>query len=200
MLLDLLGVAGFLLFFLGVFFAAYTMFPPKEQQDIRKKLEDEDAVLGEGAQFIKIFRPFFQILMPVITRLPLQGYRAKIEKYAVTAGIEREITGDDFIGFQITTAALFTFMSLVFFKNTLVIIGAGILGIGYPYLWLYDKRKKRQEAIVASMPDVVDMLSLSVEAGLDFNSGINKVCDIYKKNKDPFVAELHLMSKATLPF
>jgi len=45
------------------------------------------------------------------------------------------------------------------------------------------------------MPDVVDMLSLSVEAGLSFNAAVQKVCYIYRHDKDPFVVELYLMDQ-----
>ena len=86
-------------------------------------------------------------------------------------------------------------MIFFLFKNTLFVLIAALFGLGYPYLWLYEKRKKRQSEIVINMPDVVDMLSLSVEAGLDFNAGIKRVCDIYRDERNPFVVELHLMDQ-----
>jgi len=42
---------------------------------------------------------------------------------------------------------------------------------------------------------VVDILSLSVEAGLAFNVAVQKVCEIYRKDTDPFVVELYLMDQ-----
>lgn len=195
MSLGILRNLGMLLFFAGTFYFIYSLLPKKKEQEVKKKLGDEEIVLGESARFVNIFRPFFQILIPAIKKLPLTGYRNRVEKYAVTAGMEREVTGNDFIGFQITTALLFALMIYILFKNPLFAVIAGILGLGYPYLWLYEKRKKRQADIVRSMPDVVDMLSLSVEAGLDFNAGIKKVCDIYSEDKDPFVIELYLMDQ-----
>jgi tight adherence protein C len=165
------------------------------EMEIKKKLDDEEIVVGEGAKFVNIFRPFFQMLLPVIKRLPLDGYRNRVEGYSVTAGMEREITGDDFIGFQITTAILFAIMTLLLFKDSVFGMIAGFLGLGYPYIWLYEKKKTRQDAILSAMPDVVDMLSIATEAGLDFNAGIKKICDIYRDDKDPFAAELDLMNR-----
>jgi tight adherence protein C len=193
MSLSLLKNLGIMLLFAGSFCLVYFLFPKKKEQEFKKKLEDKEIVPGESARFVNMFRPFFSVFLPIIKKLPLSNYKRKIEKYAVTAGIEGEITGDDFIGFQIITALLFGLAVFMLFKNSVFGAFAGILGLGYPYLWLYEKKKKRQEGIVSSMPDVVDMLSLSVEAGLDFNAGLIKVCDIYGKDNDPFVAELSLM-------
>ncbi len=194
-LTNLLKPIGYLLFFAGAFYLIYGLLPPKKEQDIRKRLEDEEIIIGEGARFVNLFRPFFQLFLPLIEKLPFDAYRQKVEKWAVTAGIEKEVTGDEFIGFQITTAILFAGMAYVLFHNLLYCVIGVLLGLGYPYLWLYEKRKVRQEEILAGMPDVIDMLSLSVEAGLEFNSGIKKVCDIYLKDKAPFVLELYRMSQ-----
>ena len=194
-LTSLLKPIGYLLFFGGAFYLIYSLLPPKKEQEIRKRLEDEEIIMGEGARFINLFRPIFQLFLPLIVKLPFDNYRRKVEKYAVTAGIEKEVTGDEFIGFQITTSILFVVMAYVLFHNLLYCVIGVLLGLGYPYLWLYEKRKVRQEEILAGMPDVIDMLSLSVEAGLEFNSGIKKVCDIYLKDKAPFVMELYRMSQ-----
>ncbi|MDM8555215.1 type II secretion system F family protein [Desulfococcaceae bacterium HSG7] len=194
-LTNLLQPIGYLLFFGGAFYLIYSLLPPQKEREIRKRLEDGEIVMGEGAKFIRLFRPIFQLFLPLIAKLPFDNYRNKIEKYAITAGIEKEVTGDEFIGFQITTSILFAGIAFGVFHNVFYCIIGAVLGLGYPYLWLYEKRKVRQEEILGGMPDVIDMLSLSVEAGLEFNSGINKVCDIYLKDKAPFVMELYRMSQ-----
>lgn len=195
MSLSLLRNLGLLLFFAASFFVVYWLFPRKKEQEIKKKFEDDEMALGESARFVNIFRPFFQILLPIIKKLPLSGYKNKVEKYAVTAGIEKELSGDDFIGFQITTTILFGILAFLLFKGAVSVFFGAILGLCYPHLWLLEKKKKRQQAILATMPDVVDMLSLSVEAGLDFNAGIKRICDIYREDKDPFVTELYLLGQ-----
>ena len=102
MSLGILRNLGMFLFFAGTFYFVYSLLPKKKAQEVKKKLEDEEIVMGESARFVNIFRAFFQILIPVIKKLPLTGYKNRVEKYAVTAGMEREVTGNDFIGFQIS--------------------------------------------------------------------------------------------------
>ena len=51
------------------------------------------------------------------------------------------------------------------------------------------------KALISRPPDVVDTLALAVAAGLDFNAASKRVCDMYMRDNDPFVAELYLMNK-----
>ncbi|HEX2173578.1 MAG TPA: type II secretion system F family protein, partial [Dehalococcoidia bacterium] len=51
------------------------------------------------------------------------------------------------------------------------------LGYFLPNLWLRDKIKKRQNEIQLALPDVLDLLVVCVEAGLGFDSAMQKVTD-----------------------
>jgi tight adherence protein C len=184
-----------LLVFAGVFYFFYTLFPRKAETDIRKRLEDEEIIFGEEARFIHFFRPFFRMLLPLIKKTPSDIYSKKIERFAITAGLEKEFTGEEFIGFQIVLALLFGVMIHVLYQNYFYSILASLFGLAYPYLWLYEKRRARQEELLRNMPDVIDMLALAVEAGLEFSGGIKRVCDIYLKDKAPFVVELYFMGQ-----
>ncbi len=52
-----------------------------------------------------------------------------------------------------------------------------VLGAVYPFVWLRDKVKQRHALILRDLPYQLDLLTLSVEAGLDFGAGIAKVVD-----------------------
>lgn len=54
--------------------------------------------------------------------------------------------------------------------------------------YLKSKVKKRKEAIVRDLPDVMDLLVVSVEAGLGLDAAIVRQ---YTKNKSPVLAELN---------
>ncbi|MEO0812103.1 MAG: type II secretion system F family protein, partial [Myxococcota bacterium] len=54
---------------------------------------------------------------------------------------------------------------------------AFVLGAVYPFVWLRDKVKQRHLAILQDMPYQLDLLTLSVEAGLDFGAGVGKVVE-----------------------
>lgn len=52
---------------------------------------------------------------------------------------------------------------------------AFMMGFLLPDLWLKGKIKKRQEEIVRSLPDMIDLLSICVGAGLDFMLAVRRV-------------------------
>jgi tight adherence protein C len=55
-------------------------------------------------------------------------------------------------------------------------IGAG-LGYLLPGIWLGQQIKKRKKNIVKALPDALDLLTISVEAGLAFDSALQRVTE-----------------------
>lgn len=60
------------------------------------------------------------------------------------------------------------------------------VGFSLPELYLKSQEKKRREEIIRSLPDVLDLISVSVEAGLSFDGALQKVCD---KSRGPLSDE-----------
>ena len=58
------------------------------------------------------------------------------------------------------------------------IIGAGFgVGLAYPFVWLRDKVKQRHGEIQRELPYHIDLLTLCVEAGLDFAAGVARTVE-----------------------
>lgn len=57
----------------------------------------------------------------------------------------------------------------------LTIIGS--IGFYGPEIWLWMVRRSRMERIFLSLPDVLDLLVVCVEAGLGLDAGMRRVCD-----------------------
>jgi tight adherence protein C len=65
---------------------------------------------------------------------------------------------------------------------------AALFGASYPLLWLRDRIKARTSAIARALPYDLDLLTLSVEAGLDFAAALEKV--VVKGRPGPLADEL----------
>jgi tight adherence protein C len=59
-----------------------------------------------------------------------------------------------------------------------------------PDYYLSMKTKSRKEELVAQMPDVLDLLTVSVEAGLGFDAAVAKVCE---RMRGPLVEEFRIV-------
>jgi tight adherence protein C len=82
------------------------------------------------------------------------------------------------IGLAVLTALLSLFVFRVDLINVLLFSVAG-LGLGYmaPVYWLGSKMKKRKKAILRSLPDAIDLLTICVEAGLAFDGAVQRLVD-----------------------
>jgi tight adherence protein C len=68
-------------------------------------------------------------------------------------------------------------------------VGGGALGFILPDYVVNSKIKSRQEKIRAQLPDALDLLAVSVEAGLGFDSAVNKLIDSLE---GPLIDEFNL--------
>jgi tight adherence protein C len=68
-------------------------------------------------------------------------------------------------------------LTLSLSATTLVLLVAGCSLAGYygPNIYLYNKAAKRTDTIRRTFPDAIDMLTISVEAGLGFDAALSQV-------------------------
>lgn len=142
---------------------------------------------------LRISRPFILYFAQFTQNLKLQEWRRKRQRDLLAAGMTEEITVEELLAYKFFLATLFFLVVLIYFSGAAwwVFILVPMLGFFYPDRWLKDRRKKRAHDIVRTLPDVVDMLALSVEAGLDFVAAVNKV--VRKSRPGALVAELGLV-------
>lgn len=62
-------------------------------------------------------------------------------------------------------------------QQLLFTIGMGLLGFFLPVVWLGSRIRRRQDEIVKTLPDALDLLTISVEAGLPFDGAMQRVAD-----------------------
>ena len=80
-------------------------------------------------------------------------------------------------------------------KQFLVYIGLLLLGFVFPAMNLGEQIKKRQKSIALQLPNSLDLLTISVEAGLDFMSAMRRVVE--KHPAGPLKEELERFFKQT---
>ena len=132
--LNLIAPFGYLLFFCAILFMVYSLAAGARQMAGPQTAGGDDFEIPEAARFVLMFKPFYRIFTPLIETLPMPGYKARMKRYATTAGIESQVDGNDMIGFQITTMLLFMVMAYIYFHGILAVLvaGGGRPGVSLP--------------------------------------------------------------------
>lgn len=179
--------AGVVLIGIATFIVTNMMFNDESQFKASEKLEEGVATndFSKHGIVLRYSRPFFKrYISPIVSSLKNKKWiREKYKKKLAGAGLQNYITPEDFysfklfliVGFPIVFMAVRTFLEETW-PLTLIPIMA-IVGFFYPDIWINGKIKSRQQEVIRSMPFCVDMLALSVEAGLDFVAAMSKVIE-----------------------
>lgn len=133
-------------------------------------------------------RPMLHQFAHLLARWVPKGQQDKTTAKLSAAGLSGQWEETEWKGLQY---ALSLFLSLMFFAmfsamnaGLLTRLEMGIIGflIGYllPNSWLKVKAKQRQKEIQYTLPDVLDLLTVSVEAGLGFDAALLKVVEKQK--------------------
>ena len=117
----------------------------------------------------KMLLPFAPNFYPLIRRPFFRDSVAQADSLLIQGGFEGLITGEEF------TALRLMLLWII------------------PDFWLYGVVKRRHLSIQKSLPFVLDLLTLSVEAGMDFISALQRNCKL--RRLDPLNEELLRMTK-----
>ncbi len=194
-----------LIILIGVFIAvallAYALMPDARLSAAKKMLGVvDDNVRENKILLLKILHPALALLATRIRTIKsswVDRYKQRRSKRLITADLQREITPDEFIAFKIVM--MIVFPALAHYLATIVgkpmptyaYLLLPLLGFFAPEFWLLELQKKRRRAIFQALPYTIDLLTLSVEAGLDFIAAIQRVTSRSKTN--PLIEELKVM-------
>ena len=117
----------------------------------------------------KMLLPFAPNFYPLVRHPFFRASVERVDSLLVQGGFEGLITGEEF------TALRLMLLWII------------------PDFWLYGAVKRRHLSIQKLLPFVLDLLTLSVEAGMDFISALQRNCKLRKL--DPLNEELLRMTK-----
>ena len=135
-------------------------------------------------KIINASRPLVhQFTLQHALKIKSESYRKRVRKYIKTSGLNAELNEDEFIGLQILWGVMFPiFMLIMNFAlelhiNVLILIMMVPAGFYLPIMHAGAMKKGRELSLRADLPFFIDLLALSVEAGLDFFAAIQKLVD-----------------------
>ena len=190
----LLLAAGVFLFFRGL-----ASSPTEDLLETRlAQFRDQTVTLEE----IELQQPFSErFLRPAMERIGAfmntrvgRDRVVLIQNRLSLAGRPGNLTVNGFISLKLASGVIFGVLSFLLFSfanmtpplitgftgHVVLAVVVGFLGYMFPDLWLRQKVGARQKEIRLALPNALDLLTISVEAGLGFDAALVRVTEKYK--------------------
>ena len=190
-MLPLIVVAAFMIF-LSVLLIVLGIASPRPADEVEARLVEyggRPLTLEE----IELAQPFGQrVLVPMVNASARFASRFTPQRTMESTGHNLELAGNpnnwtpaQFVGVRGLAALLLgtltfalTMLSTVgALQRILFVVIMVALGFVLPGIWLGRRIKRRQNEIVKTLPDAIDLLTISVEAGLPFDGAMQRVAD-----------------------
>jgi len=107
-----------------------------------------------------------------------------MDRMVNAAGMSDSMTGASFVGLSVVLSGLAVVLWLLYSsgggwtqREAVLTLAAGALGLLGPWGVISGRATRRRDAITAELPDMVDLLTVSIEAGLALESALTRVSE-----------------------
>ena len=201
--------------FLSVFIFSFMvlLLPATEKRQVKKQLKNlsrYNLVSATEANFSsevgmtdlpfaqRVLKPFLVWILNLVKKITPIGMAAFYKRQLILAGNPKDLNVDRFLSLKaLCLLLLLGLLALLAIfglapKSRVIFTGLFLLPMGFflPDLWLLSRAEKRQKAIRLALPDTLDLLTISVEAGLGFDAALTKVI---KNSRGPLAEECSKM-------
>ncbi|MFN2606720.1 MAG: type II secretion system F family protein [Acidimicrobiales bacterium] len=134
--------------------------------------------------FVRVIRPMSGRALGLITRFTPGNYLEATHKKILVAGMAQSLRAEEFVVGQVASGAVFTLAGMGYVVLThparkwalITFVLMPVIGLLLPASWLTRRVASRQMAIRKDLPDTLDLLAISVEAGMGFEGALDIVC------------------------
>ncbi len=133
---------------------------------------------------VRVVRPMTGGIWSVLTRLTPSSYLESVHKKILVAGLSSTLRAEEFVVGQAVSGVVFTLFGIAYVVlgqpagrwAIIALILGPVIGLTAPESWLSRKVTERKMAIRKDLPDTLDLLAISVEAGMGFEGALDIVC------------------------
>jgi tight adherence protein C len=189
-------LAGF-----GVLLVVYALVGTAQADPVQARLVQLGAMQTRTLEDIELQQPIFdRTVRPLLHRLTGFARRlaspkrvSRTDRRLLMAGQPGSLRAIDFLALKVLVTgvlggASFGVLALIGtgFLALVIAIVVGLIGFIAPELWLSRRVRSRQKQVLLAVPDTLDLLTISVRAGLSFDGALAKVVE---KTKGPLSDE-----------
>jgi tight adherence protein C len=146
---------------------------------------DEFKVLLRQPFLSRVVRPMSASVLSMLGGVLPGNYRDRVHHALIRAGLGGQFRAEEVISLQVLGGLVGLVLGVLALAGGLLSGGMGILiavalpivGAQLPKSWLDRKVEERTSAILRDLPDTLDLLAISVEAGVAFEGALHVVCE-----------------------
>jgi tight adherence protein C len=125
--------------------------------------------------FILIIANFFCVFLPY-------EILENTEKKITQSGVGYLLNAEQFIALRIIAAIIAPFLALIVMVSLdnfqpIWFVFMPILGFMFPIIWLADTRKRRDSAVIRTLPVYLDFITMCVEGGLNLQGALGQAME-----------------------
>lgn len=183
-------LSGYVLLFVAIFVLAYAFLPTETQIEEfkmslpRGHLQNKKDREFEANAFVRIIYPVILMAGAKVSRMRIpEKQMNNLERRIESAGYPYGFTPYEYIGFAFVISLIVVLLgaffnySLTGSANPVFLMIAFVMGNIFPYFFLANQSDMRKIGIYKDLPYKLDVLTMAVEAGLDFLSAIRRMVE-----------------------
>ncbi|MCK4982354.1 MAG: type II secretion system F family protein [Victivallaceae bacterium] len=166
----------------GISACLFLLIALKMFQQITIEKEMSNEVRRSLPVLFKLALPFIGNVRFIARNSSFKAAREHTERQLLMAGYADTVNAVDFISMRIMLGILGAIILVICLVQERMIIGLimQVILVIYPPVWLRKVIQSRHAEILSALPNVLDLLTLSVQAGKDFLASLR---DIIKRRK-----------------
>jgi tight adherence protein C len=205
-IVPMVGITLMVMGLLGVGAAAMRSHRTNQRIDFIKSLGSEAEIYAEAAPVIervqtplltRLFKPAINSLRHSLSRLYPSSDIDRVHADLLKAGLTGSVRAEEFVAIQVGSVMLGIGIGLVSLVSGITSVKIGLallfvlpmLGGLAPSWWLRHRIKARRERVTNDLPDLLDLMTISVAAGLGLEQAMQVSCARFES---PVCDELRL--------
>ncbi len=177
----------------GVLLIVYAIAGTRQMDPVQARLTQLGAMQARTLEEIELQQPMFErTIRPLLLRLTGFAQRlaspkrvSRTDRRLMMAGNPGNLRTVDFLALKLLVMGVLGLGAAGILLLTgggfpfALIAGFAIGGIGFflPEFWLSRRIKERKRLVLLAVPDTLDLLTISVKAGLSFDGALSKVVE-----------------------
>lgn len=146
---------------------------------------DEFQLLLAQPFLSRVVRPIAGGVLSVLGSVLPRNHREQVHQQLIQAGLGGQFRAEEIITLRVLGGVVGLVLGLLLVGSGTIGGGTGLLlavlfpvvGAQAPRSWLERKVQARRDAILRDLPDTLDLMAISVEAGMGFEGALGIVCD-----------------------